>query len=96
MKWPRVKKMIHNLVEGSTEPQSVADLSPAQQEIMCSEFLRGPEAATVGLPVLQSLLLPVGSTLRDLDIYGLASDAKKIAAQVTFSQFDSVSWKFDT
>ncbi len=44
MKWPRVKTMVHNLVEGVTEPQSLADLSPAQQEIMCSEFLRQPES----------------------------------------------------
>jgi hypothetical protein len=95
MKWPRVKTMVQNLVEGITEPQSLADLSPAQQEIMCSEFLRQPEAATVGLPVMETLLLPVGSTLRDLDIYGITSDGRKIAAQVTFSKFDSIAWKIE-
>jgi hypothetical protein len=95
MKWPRVRTMVQNLVEGVTEPQSLADLSPAQQEIMCSEFLRQPEAAAHGLPVMQTLLLPVGSTLRDLDIYGITSDGRKIAAQVTFSKFDSIAWKID-
>jgi hypothetical protein len=87
--------MVQNIVEGITVPQSVGDLSPAQQEIMCSEFLRQPEATAVDLPVMQSLLSPVGGTLRDLDIYGLAPDGKKIAAQVTFSKFDSIAWKFE-
>ena len=62
---------------------------------MCSEFLRQPEAATVGLPVMETLLMPVGSTLRDLDIYGITSDGRKIAAQVTFSKFDSIAWKIE-
>jgi hypothetical protein len=95
MKWPKVKTMVENLVEGITSAQSVGDLSPAQQEIMCAEFLRQPEAVAAGLPRMQSLLLPVGSTLRDLDIYGLTSDGKKIVAQVTFSNLDSIDWKFD-
>ena len=61
---------------------------------MCSEFLRQPEAATVGLPVMETLLL-LGSTLRDLDIYGITSDGRKIAARVTFSKFDSIAWKIE-
>jgi hypothetical protein len=95
MKWPKVRMMVQNLVEGVTVPQSLADLSPAQQEVMCSEFLRQPESAAAGLPVMQTLLLPVGSTLRDLDIYGLTSHGEKIAAQVTYSKFDFVAWKLD-
>jgi hypothetical protein len=70
-------------------------VTSAQQEILCSEFLRQPEAATVGLPVMQSLLLPRGKHASDLDIYGITSDGRKVAAQVTFSRFDSIGWKID-
>ncbi|MFY9233187.1 MAG: hypothetical protein WAO58_01880 [Fimbriimonadaceae bacterium] len=85
MKWPRAGKVIENIVEGRTDGCSLSDLSPDQQEIICSEFLRTPDAAAMGLPTLARLLLPVGRTMKDIDIAGLASDGSRIYAQVTFS-----------
>src|SRR5205085_12218981 len=38
-----------------------------------------------GLPRLQSLLLPVGRTLKAVDFVGIATDGKRIFAQVTSS-----------
>ena len=48
---------------------------------MCSEFLR---LRRTGLPQLAHLLMPVGRTLKDVDIYGLSTDGRRILAQVTF------------
>jgi hypothetical protein len=66
-----------------------------RQEVACSEFLRLPEASKFGLPQLQSLLLPVGRTLKDVDIIGIATDGKQIFAQVTVSALHHASGKFD-
>src|SRR5437867_11194646 len=55
------------IIEGRVQPLSWGMLSSARQEVGCSEFLRLPEAAQFGLPRLQSLLLPVGRTLKDVD-----------------------------
>lgn len=84
MKWPRAGKVIENIVEGRTGECSLGDLSPDQQEIICSEFLRTPDAAALGLPRLARLVLPVGRTMKDIDIAGLGIDGSRIYAQVTF------------
>jgi hypothetical protein len=72
------------------EPQ-LSDLSPSQQEILCSEFLRMPEVESRGLPRLVHLLLPPGKTMRDIDIVGTAADGKRLLAQVTFGDRADVS-----
>jgi hypothetical protein len=41
------------------------------------------------LPRLRYLLLPVGRTLEDVDIYGLAEDGREIFAQVTYLSRES-------
>ena len=44
MRWPRFGEAIANLVEDRISEKSLADLSPDQQEILCSEFMRLPDA----------------------------------------------------
>lgn len=90
MRWPGVSQVIANIVQGIKRDMCLSDLSPSQQEILCSEFLRLPEARQLGLPTLAHLLLPVGRTMKDIDIYGLASDGKRVFAQVTFSSDEQV------
>ena len=93
MRWPRAGDVIKNAVEGISSEESLADLSPDQQETLCSEFLRSPQAVDFGLPQLAHLTLPVGRTMRDIDIIGLASDGKSLFAQVTFAREEDVKNK---
>jgi hypothetical protein len=97
MRWPSAGTMIQDLVEGTwhTRLPTLRDLLPPQQEIMCSEFLRLPEALTHGLPGLAHLLLPPGRTMKDVDVYGIALDGKRLFAQVTFGGSEAVHEKFE-
>jgi hypothetical protein len=52
-------------------------------------------AASLGLPRLAHLLLPTGRTMRDIDIIGITTDAKRLRAQVTFSPLENCAWKID-
>ncbi len=49
-------------------------LSPKQWETMCAEYLRVTEG-------VRPLLLAVGSTLKDIDIYGVNRDGRRVLAQ---------------
>lgn len=82
-RWPRAGKVIENLVNGVRSETTMSDLSADQQEILCGEFLRLPAVEALGLPRLVHLLLPIGRTMRDIDLFGLASDGKRLFAQVT-------------
>jgi hypothetical protein len=92
MQWHSARMMVQNFVEGIQAPLTVRDLIPTFQEVLCSEFLRLPTEIT-GLPKLLSLLLPVGRTMRGLDIYALDSKGQIIAAQVTLQASASCPWK---
>jgi hypothetical protein len=70
-----------DLVEGNTTLQEWGNLSTEQQEAACAEFLRHHEGDH---PRVRFLLLPVGRTLKDVDIYGLDPDGHKVFAQVTY------------
>ncbi len=63
------------------------NLSTEQQEATCAEFLR-LQRKIEELPRLRYLLLSVGRTLEDVDVYGLAEDDREIFAQVTFLSRD--------
>ncbi len=93
MKWPKAKRAIVRLVDDLTEGGTLDDLSADQQEVMCGEFLRTGHAALLGLPTLVHLLRPIGRTMRDIDILGLATDGQPIYAQVTYADASSVDWK---
>ncbi len=95
MRWHRARTTVENLVEGRRLKPQLSDLSPRQQEILCSEFLRLPEAQARGLPRLAHLLLPTGHTMRDIDIIGVTASGRQLLAQVTFAERDTVRWKLD-
>jgi len=95
MRWKQVGQMIENIVEGRRIEPSLELLSPAQQEIMCSEFLRSPAAQEFGLPRLEHLLLPVGRTMKGIDICGITESGTRLFAQVTFRPFDQCTEKLD-
>lgn len=82
-RWPSAKDTIENIVEERHAPETLDSLSPDQQEILCGEFMRLPIAEEMGLPRLDHLLLPVGRTMRDIDILGMDANGRMIFAQVT-------------
>ncbi len=77
-----------DLVKGRTPKEEWSNLSTEQQEAACAEFLRLRQHRN-DLPKLRYLLLPVGRTLKDIDVYALAEDSQKIFAQVTYHLRDS-------
>lgn len=83
-RWPSAKNRLESLVEGIPLEERWDSLSPPMQETVCSEYLRKPDFAEC--PVLERLLLPVGRTLKDVDILGYAIDKKMLFAQVTYSK----------
>jgi hypothetical protein len=95
VQWHLAGKTVENLVWGRWSKPQLSNLAPRQQEIFCSEFLRLPQAASLGLPRLAHLLLPTGHTMRDIDIIGIATDGKMLLAQVTFSPLESATWKIE-
>jgi len=81
-RWNGGKGKLGMIVRGEKIPREWASLTTAQQETVCSEFLRS--YCHHELPTLKRLLLPPGRTLKDIDIYGLGTDGKTIFGQVTF------------
>ncbi len=81
-RWWKCRNGLAALVEGEERPREWDNLSPEQQEAACAEYLRlhGRD----GLPRLKRLLLPVGRTLEDVDMYGIDEKGTPVCAQVTF------------
>lgn len=96
--WHSAGNRIERVVEGVKAKLTLDDLLPCQQETLCSEFLRAPRDTFPEIPKLAHLLLPVGRTLPDIDIYGLATDGKPMFVQVTYREMDdkAAQEKFDT
>lgn len=57
---------------------SVHSLHPSQLEVICYEYLRYRG-------ILNALIIPVGRTIPDIDIYGIDEAGNSIIAQVTHS-----------
>lgn len=82
--WPGIEhRVVHYLRDGKFSGADVGHLSIAEQEVLCSEFLRSDLASRQPLPKLVHLLMPVGRTQEDVDIIGLANDRTRIFGQVT-------------
>jgi hypothetical protein len=81
--WRAVGDKVMRLATGTPWEEDFGSLHSAYQEVLCSEFLRSHDIP--GLPRLQHLLLPVGRTMADVDILGIADDGKNLRAQVTFT-----------
>lgn len=76
--WPSAAKRVRAIYECLPLEREVEALTPGQLEALCYEYLR---AVDPGL----RLLLPVGRTLPDIDIYGIRPSGERVAAQVTHS-----------
>jgi len=81
-RWPGIGDQVEHAVMGNQTPPSLSSMSVPQQEVMCSEYLRAHDLQDV--PRLQALLMPVGRTMKDFDIVGIATDGRPLLAQVTF------------
>jgi len=82
-RWRKIGNRLERLVNHAPFDQEWRSLGRTQrQETICSEYLRNPDVKRC--PKLEFLLLPIGGTLEDVDIYGLTDDGKKLFAQVTY------------
>lgn len=79
-----VGNRLARFVEGRPPEYVWPNLSTAQQEAVCAEFLGEAHEKRPELPRLRRLLLPVGRTLQDVDLHGLAYDGREIFGQVTY------------
>ncbi|SPJ32375.1 hypothetical protein [Kushneria phyllosphaerae] len=91
--WRKVGSRVVAMTEGMSSMEMGA-LTPDLQEVMCMEYLRTPKARQHGLPNLVNTLMPVGRTMKDIDILGAADSGEIISAQVTYKNFYSSDSKF--
>jgi hypothetical protein len=85
--WPSANKILNAIYNGEQIIHEVTSLDPAQLEILCSEYLRITNQ-------LMFLLLPVGRTMNDIDIYGINEKNERLFAQVTQTgKFDVIEKK---
>lgn len=94
-RWKIAGKTIENIVEGKRTKPTLGLLSNAQQEILCSEFLRSSGTERLGFPKLVHLLLPVGRTMRGIDICGISESGSMVFAQVTYLDLEHCDAKLD-
>lgn len=75
--WPSAKKYLELMFKGKKIPLKLEFLHPSQLEVICYEYL-------VKNKMLGALLMPIGRTLRDVDIWGINDAGRTLLAQVTF------------
>ncbi|MHA1185382.1 MAG: hypothetical protein ACTSSK_00690 [Candidatus Heimdallarchaeota archaeon] len=75
----QAEKVIRHLFHNDQLADTVYSLSPEQLEVICYEYLKRKE-------MIESLLLPIGRNLIDVDIIGINKVGNKISAQVTFAK----------
>ncbi|GLS89094.1 hypothetical protein GCM10007916_01610 [Psychromonas marina] len=83
--WPKAGIQVQTRVDKLPIPREVKSLTPDQQEVMCMEYLRTDKASARGLPKLTHTLMPVGRTLKDVDIVGRSGSGNGIYVQVTLT-----------
>ncbi|MCZ7402581.1 MAG: hypothetical protein O8C61_10205 [Candidatus Methanoperedens sp.] len=81
--WKKIKNKLHCIYNNKPLDSDFSSLIPEEQEVVCQEFLRYQKLFP-DIPKLNYLLLPPGRTMKDIDIYGLSNENKKIFAQVTY------------
>jgi hypothetical protein len=84
--WPSAKTFLNALYYGEKLPRDVSSLDPSQLEVLCYEYLRIQNH-------LNFLLLPIGRTIHDIDIYGENKNRERVFAQVTQSKNKEVIFK---
>ena len=84
--WPSARKAL-NQIYRKEEPRvdEPSDLDPSQLEILCYEWMRENG-------YLKYLTMPVGRTMRYVDIVGINKNSEKVFAQVTFHSKEH-EWK---
>jgi len=85
--WRKVGQRVVALVNHSAAV-GLNSLTPDLQEVMCMEYLRTENARKRGLPILRHTLMPVGRTMKDIDILGVSENGKILSAQVTFKNLE--------
>jgi len=88
-RWRMIGDRIKYLIEGKKLSQTIESLLPSQQEILCSEFLRLWQSKYQ----ISHLLIPVGRTMKDIDICGVSIAGHMVYAQVTFLKRDNAEMK---
>lgn len=80
-RWRKAFSKLDKLVEREPLEPKFENLTPSQQETVCAEYLYNLENDLC--PKLNHLLLPVGRTLADIDIYGYDVEGHFVFGQVT-------------
>ena len=88
--WRKAGSRMKWLLEREAHEFEWRDLTTALQEAVCAEFLRERQDI-MGLPLMTHLLLPVGRTLEEIDIYGLSEDGREVLGQVTYHRRDTAT-----
>lgn len=78
-KWKIGSKTIQAIVKGQKLTPEIDLLHPSLLEVICYEFLRKEGR-------IDGLVLPIGRTLRDVDIWGLSKNGEQVIAQVTYAK----------
>lgn len=86
-RWWKVGQRIVSFVNGDAAA-GLESLTPDLQEVMCMEYLRTENARKRGLPILRYTLMPVGRTMKDIDILGVSEGGKILSAQVTYTRLN--------
>ncbi len=76
--WPSAQAILNSIVNDLPIEPAVHNLSPAQLEVICYEYLQMKA-------ILNALLMPIGRNLLDIDIVGMGDEGRKIFAQVSFT-----------
>jgi len=86
-RWRKVGQRVVALTKGGPAT-GLGSLTPDLQEVMCMEYLRTEDARKRGLPVLRHTLMPVGRTMKDIDILGVSESGRILSAQVTYKSLN--------
>ncbi|EQA45562.1 hypothetical protein LEP1GSC050_2816 [Leptospira broomii serovar Hurstbridge str. 5399] len=87
--WRSMNGLLRRIIEnkGIIKIEKWADLTPDQQEVVVAEYLRCKKNP------LKHLLMPIGRTLKGIDIYGYTENGKVLFCQVTNYKEDSKAIK---
>jgi len=77
--WPSAQTYLTAIFKDEPIPRNVRSLAPSQLELVCYEYLQMKRG-------LYGLLLPIGRSLPDIDIFGISVNGNNIIAQVTQSR----------
>src|SRR5439155_14376246 len=76
MRWRMAEEYVKATFHRRPLPWNVGSLTPGQLEVICYEYLRGGGD-------IDTLLLPIGRSLLNVDIVGMDRNGRTVFAQVT-------------